>query len=232
MKHPRRIAMYAMVMLAAVNTLSAQTNPAARSVITTKDHEMTIITAPSGKNTPYADQSAGLKTIFNNFATAYPKGIYWCCEGATISGPKTLPLFIEWWHAAAFTPTVDATVTKIVVPIGYLSGNVTSVILSLNADNGGIPGTELVQWTVDDLSVAGTCCTVQLKNSSGVALTAGQQYWVVVSTGPDSDVNASWNVADNDQIDSFLNAGLTSQNSDGWVSSPTSPNVAFAVFGK
>jgi hypothetical protein len=231
MRHPCRIAMCVMAMLAAVNFMSAQTPHAARSAVTTKDGK-TIITAPSGANTSYVDENAGMKAIFSNLATEYPKGLYWCCEGATISGPKSPPLFIEWWHAAAFTPTADATVKKIVVSIGYLSGNVTNVILSLNADNAGIPGDELVQWTVNDLGDAGTCCTVQTKSSSGVPVTAGQQYWIVVSTGPDSDVNASWNVADNDQIDNFLNAGLTSQNSDGWVSSPTSPNVVFAVLGQ
>jgi hypothetical protein len=231
MRHPCRIAMCVMAMLAAVNFMSAQTPHAARSAVTTKDGK-TIITAPSGANTSYVDENAGMKAIFSNLATEYPKGLYWCCEGATISGPKSPPLFIEWWHAAAFTPTADATVKKIVVSIGYLSGNVTSVILSLNADNAGIPGDELVQWTVNDLGDAGTCCTVQTKSSSGVPVTAGQQYWIVVSTGPDSDVNASWNVADNNQIDNFLNAGLTSQNSDGWVSSPTSPNVVFAVLGQ
>lgn len=235
MRYPCRIAVYVVAMLAVVNSLSAQTSKAARSAVTTavttKDKKMTIITAPSGANTPYVDESAGLKTIFSNLANAYPKGLYWCCEGATISGPEA-PFNIEWWHAAAFTPASAATVERVVVSIGYLSGNDKSVILSLDADNDGIPGTVLEQWAVTDLGEAGTCCTVQSKNSSGVALTAGQQYWIVVTTGPNSDVNASWNVADNDQIDLFLNAGLTNQNSNGWVSSPTSPNVVFAVFGQ
>jgi hypothetical protein len=220
-------------MLTAVNSLSAQTNHVARSVVTSEDKKTTIITAPSGANTPYVDETDGLKTIFSNLAVAYPKGLYWCCEGATISGPADPPLFIEWWHAAAFTPTSAATVTKVVVSIGYLSGTDTSVILSLNADNGGIPGTALEQWTVSKLGEAGTCCTVQSKNGSGISLTAGQQYWIVVSTGPNSDVNASWNLADNDQVDSFLNAGYTNQNgSNAWVSSTVNQNVVFGVYGQ
>lgn len=223
--------MCAVVIQAAVLSLSAQTSHASRSVVTTKDRKTTIVASPSGVNTPYVDQTAGLKAIYSNFAVAYPKGVYWCCEGATISGPNA-PFNIEWWHAAAFTPTTAATVEKVAVSIGYLSGNDTSVILSLNLDNGGIPGAELEKWTVSNLGEAGTCCTVQVKNSSGLALTAGQQYWVVVSTPSNSDVNASWNVADNDQIDLFLNAGLTNQNNNGWVSSMTSPNVVFGVFGQ
>ena len=229
MNFPCRIAI-SVAILATVTFASAQTS-AARKAIQTKDGK-TIITASSHANTPYVDVSNGLKAIYSNLATDYPKGLYWCCEGATISGPKNPPLFIEWWHAAAFTPTADATVKEIVVSIGYLSGNVTSVILSLNADNNGIPGDALVQWTLSDLGSAGTCCTVQTKSSSGVPVTAGTQYWVTVTTGPDSDINASWNVADNDQIDNFLNAGLTNQNDNGWLASPTSPNVVFAVLGQ
>jgi hypothetical protein len=233
MKSAFRIVLCAMVILAAISLLSAQTNHVVRGAVTTKDKKTTIITAPSGINTSYIDDNAGLKTIFSNLATAYPKGLYWCCEGATISGPDTPPLFIEWWHAAAFTPTSSATVKKVVISIGYLSGNDTSVILSINADDAGIPGTALEQWNVNNLGEAGTCCTVQSKNSSGVKLTAGQQYWVVVSTGPNSDVNASWNLADNDQVDSFFNAGYTNQNGGGpWVSSSTNQNVVFGVFGQ
>lgn len=237
MRYVCRIAMCVMVMLAAVSSLSAQTKRGAArnavtTAVTTKDHQMTMISARSGANTPYVGENAGLNTIFSNFATEYPLGIYWCCEGATISGPKSFPLDIEWWHAAAFTPTANATVKKIEVSVGYLSGNDASVILSLNADNAGIPGAELAQWNVSDLGEAGTCCSVQVGTSTGVTLSAGQQYWVVVSTAPDSDVNASWNVSENDQIDFFLNSGLTNQNSSGWVSAPTNPNVAFSVFGR
>jgi hypothetical protein len=185
---------------------------------------------PAKASTPYVDENAGATTIFSNLATAYPKGLYWCCQGATVSGPDS-PFFVEWWHAAAFTPAVNATATKVVVSIGYLGGG-GSVILSLNADNNGIPGAVLEQWTLSDLSEAGTCCTLQTRSSSGIALTAGQQYWVVATTGPNSDVWASWNMADNDQVDSFLNAGYTNQNSNGWVSSTSNLNVVFGVFGQ
>lgn len=233
MRRVCRIAMCLMVMLEAATFLSAQTNRAARSAVTTKDHKMTIITtAPSGANTPYVNENAGLKTIFSNLAVAYPKGLYWCCEGATISGPNTPPFNIEWWHAAAFTPTGAATVERVVVSIGYLSGNDTTVILSLNADDGGIPGAALEQWTISKLGESGTCCTVQVRNSAGVALSAGRQYRIVVSTPSNSDVNAFWNLADNDQVDLFLNAGYTNQNSNGWVSSMTNQNVVFGVFGQ
>jgi hypothetical protein len=233
MRYACRIVMCGVVMVSAVNTLSAQTKHVVRNAVTTKDKQITFVTASTGVNTPYDNETAGLKTIFSNLATVYPKGLYWCCEGATISGPNIPPLFIEWWHAAAFTPTFNATMKKVVVSIGYLSGNDTSVILSINADNAGIPGTVLEQWTVNDLGEAGTCCTVQTKQSSGVTLTSGQQYWIVASTGQYSDVNASWNLADNDQVDFFLNAGYTNQNgSNTWVSSSVNQNVVFGVFGQ
>jgi hypothetical protein len=44
---------------------------------------------------------------------------------------------------------------------------------------------------------------------------------------------AAWNVADSDQIDNFLNAGLTNQQGNPvWESYMTNINVAFAVYGQ
>jgi hypothetical protein len=200
--------------------------------VTSKNKQITTITTPGSEHTPYVDENAGLTVIYSNLAVDYPNGLYWCCQTATISGPKSL-ILVEWWHAAAFTPTADATATKIVLPMQYLAGKDTSVILSLNEDNGGIPGTVLEQWNLGKLSEPGICCTILSKAVSGIPLTAGQQYWLVASTSDDSDVWAGWPVADSDQIDSVLNAGYTNQfGTPAWQAYETNINVAFAVYGK
>jgi hypothetical protein len=209
----------------------AQDKPAvANHAIATPDKKMTIITAPVGAHTAYVDDNAGSTVIYSSLANDYPNGLYWCCQGSTISGPESA-LFVEWWQAAAFTPSADTAATKVVVSIGYLGGNDKTIILSINADNAGIPGAVIEQWVLGNLGAAGTCCSVQSKAISGINLTAGQRYWIVASTGAKSDVWASWNQADSDQVDTFLNAGLTNQNGGTWESFMTTPNLAFAVFG-
>lgn len=230
MRPARGVLLCLAVLLASVSALSAQKNHQAPSAVTSKDKQTTFITHSSAPATPYVDENAGATIIFSNLALAYPKGLYWCCQGATVSGPNS-PFFVEWWHAAPFTPAANATAKKIVVSLGYLGGD-GSVILSLNADNNGLPGAVLEHWTLSNLGEAGTCCTVQSANSAGVPLTAGQQYWIVASTTSASNVWAEWNQADNDQVDSFLNAGYTNQNSNGWVSSTGNLNVVFGVFGQ
>jgi len=215
----------------AATALSAQKQKGVTGAVTSKDKKTTMIPTASGARTAYVDDNAGLTVIFSNLATDYPNGLYWCCQGSTVSGPNS-PFFVEWWHAAAFTPSSNATAAKVTVSIGYLGGR-GSIILSLNADNGGIPGAVLEQWNLYDLGQAGTCCSVQSKKVSGIALTAGQQYWIVASTDADSDVWTAWNQADNDQVDSFLNAGYTNQfGNPAWQSYTTNLNVAFAVYGQ
>jgi hypothetical protein len=190
-----------------------------------------FVTNPSAVHTPYADDNAGSTVIFSNLATAYPNGLYWCCQGVSVSGPNSLG-FVEWWHATAFTPVANATPTKVTVSIGWLAGG-GSILLSLNADNGGVPGAVLEQCTLYELDEAGTCWAVQSKKVSGIPLSAGQQYWIVASTTAKSSVWAAWNQADNDQVSNFVNAGYTNQSENpAWTSYTTSLNGAFAVYGQ
>jgi hypothetical protein len=231
MKTFSRIGLFLALFAIAASALWAQKPKPVSNAFTSKDRKTTIVPASSRARTPYVNDDASLAVIFSNLATEYPLGLYWCCQGTTVSGPKS-PGFVEWWHAAAFTPAADATATKITVSIGYLAGG-GNIILSLNADNAGIPGAVLEQWHLYDLGESGTCCSVQSKKFSGIALTGGQQYWVVASTEANSDVWAAWNQADNDQVSSFLNAGYTNQaQNPSWQSYTTNLNVAFAVYGQ
>jgi hypothetical protein len=190
--------------------------------------------APRTSARPGKDSS--LVTIFDNIGTAYPKGTFWCCEGATISGPDT-PGQFEWWDGAAFTPSANYTVTEIGLALGYISG-ANQVEVHLNQDSSGVPGTALRTWTVQNIPGAGTCCTVTtLYDTTGVPVTSGVQYWVTVTTNEnDKNVQAVWDVNDTDQIDAAPGAarcqGPLCRGTGTWQSFTTTPGLAFQVFGK
>jgi hypothetical protein len=179
---------------------------------------------------------AGLVTIYDSIGTAYPKGTFWCCQGATISGPDS-PGNFEWWVGAAFTPAANHTVTKVALALGYISGT-NQVQVHLNQDANGVPGAALRTWTAKNLPGAGTCCTLTtLYDSAGVPVTAGTQYWITVTTNNnDETVQAFWNVNDVDQIDPAPGAGRCQgplcRGNGKWAASQDTPGLAFEVLGK
>src|SRR5262249_24366450 len=110
--------------------------------------KMTIVPRAMLPFTAENSDDPGLVTIFSSLASKYPKGVYWCCEGYNVMGPNSGAG--EQWMAAAFTPDVDRTVTKIEVGAGWSDGT-KGIVISLNDDNNGIPGNALQTWIVRDL---------------------------------------------------------------------------------
>ena len=115
-----------------------------------------------------------------------------------------------------FTPRSNATVMQVRVAVQYNSGT-NQVNLSLYNDVGGVPGTVLAgPVTVANLPSGGTCCTLAIANfESGVAVTAGVQYWVVANmpaSGPGSDFNGAWDFL-------FPTASFGIDTGTGWFSS-------------
>lgn len=141
---------------------------------------------------------AGLSAIYNNFSN-YPLGMYWCCQGWTISGPNSL-IGATYADAMPFTPATNATATEIAVGVGYVTGT-NGVTVSLNADSGNLPGSVIAHFDGAGLPAFGSCCAVIFKSSSkGVALSAGTQYWVVVQTSNNTaDTWDAWNDNDTNQ---------------------------------
>jgi hypothetical protein len=174
--------------------------------------------------------NAGLVTIFNNLATRYPNGQFWCCTGYNIMGPASG--VGEQWMAAAFTPHANHTVTKITVAVGYSQGTINGAVVSLRLDNNGAPGKSLQSWTVSALPVFGTCCTpVEVSDPTGIPVIGGQQYWVVVKTDPSQlDTVDSWNVDDTDQVHSSKLAVFPGTHNKWYVFHAT-PGLAFSVEG-
>ena len=138
----------------------------------------------------------------------------------------------EQWMAAAFRPAADHTVTTIEVAVGYSQGKTNGVVLSLNSDNNGVPGKALKTWNASGLPRFGTCCTLVVKSdSAGITVSAGKQYWVVLSTNShELDTVDAWNVIDTDQVDSATVATYPGT-SNKWETFQTTPGLGFAIKG-
>jgi hypothetical protein len=173
---------------------------------------------------------SGLLTIFSNLASEYPNGQFWCCTGYNIMGPSSG--IGEQWMAAAFTAHANHTVTKISVAVGYSQGTTNGAVLSLRADNNGVPGKTLKGWTLSALPVFGTCCAlVEASDPSGIPVSARQQYWVVVRTNASQlDTVDAWNVDDTDQVHSRKLAVFPGVH-NAWYVFHATPGLAFSVEG-
>jgi hypothetical protein len=136
--------------------------------------------------TPWHEPDTTLSVIAGNLSK-YPDGVYFCCYGFTVSGPDSF-LGAAYWVAVPFTPTANATVNELEASVGWGQNGTEGVTLSLNSDNNGLPGTALFSRNVTTLGDFGDCCTVAAaKDATGVAVTAGTQYWVVASTSTSTD---------------------------------------------
>jgi hypothetical protein len=140
--------------------------------------------------TPAPQEDAKLKTIAGNFST-YPNATYFSIWGETVAqGGANFPF--QTWAAVAFTPTANATVTRIESSAGRQGGGTAGYEMGLYADAGGVPGNPIKSFHISKLPAYGQCCTVAIANDkAGIPVTAGTQYWVVVSTtAKDIDIYA------------------------------------------
>jgi hypothetical protein len=200
---------------------------AAMTVVTEQPRTITSTNTNGAKtNTP----DSGLVKIFSNLASEYPNGEFWCCTGYNIMGPSSG--VGEQWMAAAFTAHANHTVTKITVAVGYSQGTINGAVLGLKDDNNGIPGKWLKSWTLSGLPTFGTCCAlVAGLDTSGIPVTAGQQYWVVVKTNANQlDTVDAWNVDDTDQVHPRKLAVFPGAH-NAWYVFRATPGLAFSVEG-
>jgi hypothetical protein len=213
-------------------------------VVVSKDGRKMYVTKVTHAAARGTTADSGLVTIFSNIGTVYPKGTYFCCESYSITGPKASGRLPEYWLAVAFTPTADHVVTMIEVAVSLLDG-ADHLALSLNSDANGLPGASIKGWHLRSLPAVGSCCTLGVgKDGAGIPVTAGTQYWIVLSTvGAKSDTYAGWNVEDIDQVDTYSvpvayycsdDMGGSCGNNDAWTldSSTSNQGPAFAVMGK
>ncbi len=190
-----------------------------------QDRRMTTATGPAGHYVKSPPPAAGGTLIAGNLGTYYPKGTYFPLEGYTISG-ATSAVGQEIELAVPFTPAATASYAGARIGIGYVGG-ADGVSIALYSDNGGLPGTALDSGIAVNLEPFGGCCgvaSVAAKNS--VTLTAGTQYWLVVSTAPTGW--EAWNLNTTDEVDTL---GIAVNQGAGWAASFAYPGPAYAVYG-
>jgi hypothetical protein len=209
----------------------AQNNAAVGSTAATiwgKHAKMMVVPDPPESFPVTAGEDSGLVTIFSNLAVRYPKGEFWCCQGYNVMGPTVGEQFM----AAAFTPAADHTVTRIEVAVGYSQGKTNGVVISLSRDSNGVPGKAIKTWNASGLPRFGTCCALVVKSdATGIPVSSGKQYWVVLSTNSkEQDTVDAWNVIDTNQVDSATVATFPGTNNK-WNAFHTTPGLAFAVKG-
>jgi hypothetical protein len=146
------------------------------------DGRFVTATHPPVHITPTPAEDANLKVIFSNLST-YRKATYFSLLGYTIA-QNTANFPFQSWFAIAFTPTANATVTKLEVAAGKFSGTTgTGFEIGLYDDNAGLPGKVIKRFHVAHPITMGQCCLVQaVTDSAGIPVTAGTQYWVALTT--------------------------------------------------
>jgi hypothetical protein len=105
---------------------------------------------------------------------------------------------VQQYIAASFVPLANADVTEIKVGITNVTG-ANGVTLSLNVDNGSLPGPAIYTWKLTNLPTSG-CCTLDVaKDVAGLPVTKGTRYWVVAqATENTQDIwhnNSQWTKA-------------------------------------
>jgi hypothetical protein len=182
--------------------------------------------------------------IFDNLAER-PSGKYWGGSEVVIAGGNGNKLFLDDQLAAAFTPSANHTATVIEAAVvnpnlGYGS---TGFTLNVNEDDNGVPGKTLLTAQLPGLpnNGLGICCALVIgKIPSGLPLSGGQQYWIVLNgqSAQPSDA-AGWDMNATDQLHPFLDAvycayGSKCPNGPGWYpfkGTPLGSGIAFAVLG-
>jgi len=189
-----------------------------------KDKRTTSVTAGSGHYAPPA-VLPGKSAIFSNVGTKYPKGLYFCCYGNTISGPDSV-VGAAYSVALQFTPASDMTAKEIDAGVGWAAGT-NAVDLAIYDDAGGVPGKMLDGGQATGLGIFGDCCTMAVANVRA-KLKGGTPYWVVVSAEGDTWDAWAFNSTDEiDQVTAAYNDGSGWQGPFGAVPAPS-----FQVLGK
>ena len=167
-------------------------------------------------------------TFFSNLG---PSGnVYNCCAGWVVSG--TGYVGTSYTQARLFTSKATGSVSEIDLGVTYVDGE-NSFYAAIYTDNHGLPGTLLSRW--DNLSssqnIGGCCALVTIGGISGLTLTAGQNYFMVL--GPMSVDDSSfltWALNTTNDVGGEL---LSTNGGTTWGANPsTSLLGAFDILGQ
>jgi PEP-CTERM motif len=168
-----------------------------------------------------------LYSDFGTPASLYSPSIYLDINGSTsvigeISGDTS--------NSVADLFTVQGTgsiaVEEVDVAVSQVSGPGTFVA-SIWTDVGGVPTAEKASWSLTTSNIAGTCCAIEsVTGISGLSLTGGTQYFMVLA--PVNNTDTSWN-GWNENNQGVHGTSLESSNGGSWTSLGTTPFGAFDV---
>ncbi len=163
------------------------------------------------------------------FTDLGPMGnVYQCCTGWTVAGTGTLGT--SFTAANMFTSLANGSVTQIDLGVGYVTGTNT-FYASVWTDVNGLPGAQL--WRTDGLSSNqpfGQCCgLVTITGISGLTLTAGQAYFVIL--GPENLTDTTWEAWNlNNQNVNGLDL-FSTNGGQSWTSNGQTTIGAFDILG-
>jgi len=173
-------------------------------------------------------------TFFSDLGTG--STVYNCCDGWAISGTGTLGT--SFTAANEFTAGATGSVSQIDIAVSYIAGTNSFFGALYEVGNTGDPGTEIAQW--DNLTssqpVGGCCGLVTISGITGVTLTAGQSYFLVL--GP-TDLSSTtfetldWNNQGATGTDLYATSGCQNGTGNGctWQSNGTQTIGAFDIIG-
>lgn len=166
-------------------------------------------------------------TLFSDLGTG--ANVYQANNGLPVSGTGA-PGGTSYTEANQFQVTASGGVSEIDVAVGYVSGT-NSFYVSIDTDNGGQPGTVLATFgNLSSNTDYGSCCgLVSITGISGLSLSTGTNYWVVIGpTAFSSTTSEEWNLNSTGatgSVDYSTNGGLT------WNSNGVQTIGAFDILG-
>lgn len=173
-------------------------------------------------------------TFFSDLGTG--SNVYNCCSGWTVSGTGSIGT--SFTAANEFMAGATGSVSQIDIGIGYVEG-VNSFFVGLYTASGNEPGTLIDQWNGLSSSVNfGSCCgLLSITGITGVSLTAGQDYFLVI--GPTNLSSTTWEAWNQNSqgvngLDLYATSGCTNGSGNGcqWNSNGTGNALgAFDVIG-
>ncbi len=173
------------------------------------------------------------QTFFSDLGSG--SNVYNCCEGWTISGTGSIGT--SFTGANEFTAGLTGSVSQIDIGIGYVEGT-NSFFAALYTASGSAPGTLIDQWNnLSSSETFGQCCgVVTISGISGVSLTAGTNYFLVL--GPTNLSSTTWEALNFNStgamgLDLYATSGCQNGSGNGcsWNSNGTQPLGAFDVLG-
>jgi hypothetical protein len=142
-------------------------------------------TTHHGPVVPFKAPPTPLKTIYSSLGPSATNA-YNDTTGYYVIGPNNSVGLGEQWIGQPFTPQANAHVSEISVAVGWISGP-KAINVGLYSDDAGDVGTLLVNGETNKVPAFGTCCQTVNVSVTPTAVTAGTQYWIVVTS---DDTNA------------------------------------------